>query len=239
MKSWALGISPLNLFWVASHCLTSSMVKHFSVQGQINLFLWSFTWMLCFGIVVSPCINLYYTNSLQPQWTKQNSILFLSVFITTVRELNWKGTLKSFQQVWWGFRCCESSVSSCFFFLNLNGICQAGSGPRLGIIPFRMILRMELKMSCCWKVLWNRGAGCACVHACTSACWVTGCALVCRPCFAASRGWSLDCCFPRCWFGFRYSPSLERQHDRWADMEVLVAFTRWWVWSLHIEGDLT
>lgn len=40
------------------------------------------------------------------------------------------------------------SISSCFFLLNLNGICQAGSGPRLGIIPFGMELKVTFGRCC-------------------------------------------------------------------------------------------
>ena len=149
MKSCAVGTSPVNLCLVASHYLTSSVLKRLSVQGQSNLFLWSFTWMLCLGIVVSPCINLYYTNSLQPQWSKAKLIFILCIYHHSERT-HLKRSCENFQQVWWGFGCCEPSMGLCFSVLNLNGVCQ------LGIIPFGMILRMEVKVNFCWKVLWEQ-----------------------------------------------------------------------------------
>lgn len=38
---------------------------------------------------------------------------------------------------------------------NLNGVCPAGSGPSLGIIPFGIVLGMELEVGRCCG---NRGA---------------------------------------------------------------------------------
>lgn len=44
----------------------------------------------------------------------------------------------------------------CFPLLNLDGICQATSGPRLDIVPSGMILRMELNVNFCGKVQGER-----------------------------------------------------------------------------------
>lgn len=40
----------------------------------------------------------------------------------------------------------------CFPLLNLDGIYQATSGPRLDIVPFGMIPRVELNVNFCGKV---------------------------------------------------------------------------------------
>lgn len=120
-------------------------------------------WDRCFSMHKS---LLYQQPTAPVNQTKLDFILLCIYHCSERTQL--KRNCESFQQVWGGFRCCEPSVSSCFFFLNLNGVCRAESGPGLGIIPFGMILRMEMKMNCCWKVLWNGGAGCARVHACTS-----------------------------------------------------------------------
>lgn len=47
-------------------------------------------------------------------------------------------------------------------------------------------------MTCCWKVLWARGAGCACACACTLVWGMTGCAAVCRPCLQPAQAEALS-----------------------------------------------
>lgn len=88
MKSCAVGTSPVNLYEVASYYLTSSVVKHLSVRGQINLFFMEFymnalLWDCCLSMHKS----LLYQQPAAP--VKQSKTLFFlfSVFITTVREL--------------------------------------------------------------------------------------------------------------------------------------------------------
>lgn len=145
--------------------------------------------MFCFGIVVSPCINLYYTNSLQPQWTKAKLIFILLCIYHHSEKTHLKRS-------WWGLGAVSLQWAYVSPFWIWMGYANWAS------FPLGWYWGWNWKWTFFGTCYGNRGEGCACTHAC-SLVWSIRCADVCRLCFAPSSDWSLNFYFLMCWFGFR------------------------------------